>query len=48
MLLLDLVRKYRNNCQDQLGVMFGVDQAAVCRYIRVADRILAAMLPTPH
>ena len=47
-LLLDLVRKYRNNCQDQLGVMFGVDQAAVCRYIRVADRILAAMLPTPH
>ncbi len=47
-LLLDLTRKYRNNCQDQLGVMFGVDQAAVCRYIRVADRILATMLPTPH
>ena len=47
-LLLDLIRKYRNNCQDQLGVMFGVDQAAVCRYIRVADRVLAAMLPTPH
>ena len=47
-LLLDPVRKYRNNCQDQLGVIFGVDQAAVCRYIRVADRILAGMLPTPR
>ena len=47
-LLLDLVRKYRNNCQDQLGVIFGIDQSAVCGHIRVADRILAAMLPTPH
>ena len=47
-LLLDLVRKYRNICQDALGVMFGVDQSAVCRYIRVADRMLAAMLPTPY
>lgn len=47
-LLLDLTRKYRSNCQDQLGVIFGIDQAAVCRYIRVADRILATMLPTPH
>lgn len=48
MLPFDLIRKYRNNYQDQLGVMFGIDQAAVCRYIRVADRILAAMLPTPR
>ncbi len=47
-LLLDLTRKYRNNCQDQLGVIFGIDQAAVCRYVRVADRILATMLPAPH
>ena len=47
-LMLDLVRKYRNNCQDQLGVMFGVDQVAMCRYIQIADRILETMLPTPH
>lgn len=47
-LLLDLIRKYRNNCQGQLGVMFCIDQAAVCRHIRVADLILATMLPTPH
>ena len=47
-LLLDLIRKYRNICQDMLGLMFGIDQAAACRYIRVADRVLAAMLPTPH
>ena len=47
-LILDLMRKYRNNCQDQLSVIFGVDQAAVCRHVRVADRILATMLPTPH
>ena len=47
-LMLDLVRKYRNLCQGQLGLMFGVDQAAVCKHIRRADRILAAMLPTPH
>ncbi len=47
-LLLDLIRKYRNNCQDQPGVMFGIDQSAACRYIRVADRILATMLPAPY
>ena len=46
--MLDLVRKYRSSCQDHLGAIFGVDQAAVCMYIRVADRILAAMLTTPH
>lgn len=47
-LLLDMIRKYRNICQDMLGLMFGVDQAAACRYIRVEDRMLAAMLLTPH
>ena len=47
-LMLDLVRKYRNNCQDQLAAMFGIDQATVCKHIRRADRILATMLPTPH
>ena len=34
-LLLDLIRKYRNNCQDQLGIMFGIDQAAGCRLLIV-------------
>ena len=47
-LMLDLARKYRNICQDHLALMFGVDQSAVCKYIRHADRILAAMLPTPR
>ena len=47
-LMLDLVHKYRNNCQNQLGVLFGVDQAAVCKYVRHADRILVTTLPTLH
>ena len=28
--------------------MFGAGRAAACRYVRVADRILAAMPPAPH
>ena len=47
-LLLDLVRKYRNNRRDRPGVTFGAGQAAVCRYVRVADRTLAAMPPAPR
>ena len=47
-LLLNLIRKYRNFCQDYLAMMFGIDQAAVSRYIKFADRVLAMMLPTPY
>ena len=45
-LLMALVRKKDNPTQGMLQAIFGVDQTSVCRYLKVMDRILAAVLPT--
>ena len=45
-LLMALVRKKDNPAQGTLQALFGVDQTSVCRYLKVMDRILAAVLPT--
>ena len=45
-LLMALVRKKDNPTQGTLQALFGVDQTSVCRYLKVMDRILAAVLPT--
>ena len=47
-LLLALVRKYHGEGEWRLGSLFGVDQATASRYIRLADRVLAGILPTPE
>ena len=41
-----LVRKKDNPTQGTLQALFGVNQTSVCRYLKVMDRILAAVLPT--
>ena len=43
---MTLVRKKGNPTQGTLQAIFGVDQTSVCRYLKVMDRILAAVLPT--
>ena len=45
-LLMSLIHKKDNPTQDTLQAIFGVDQTNVCRYLKVMDRILAAVLPT--
>ena len=45
-LLMSLMRKKDNSSQGTLQAIFGVDQTSVCRYLKVMDRILAAVLPT--
>ena len=45
-LLMALIRKKDNPTQGTLQAIFGVDQTSVCRYLKVMDRILAAVLPT--
>ena len=45
-LLLALVRKKDNLAQGTLQTIFGVDQTSACRYLKVMDKILAAVLPT--
>ena len=45
-LLMALVRKKDNPTQGTLQALLGVDQTSVCRYLKVMDRILAAVLPT--
>ena len=45
-MLMALVRKKDNPTQGTLQALFGVDQTSVCRYLKVMDRILAAVLPT--
>ena len=45
-LLMTLVHKKDNPTQGTLQALFGVDQSSVCRYLKVMDRILAAVLPT--
>ena len=45
-LLMALVRKKDNPTQGTLQAIFGVDQTSVCRYLKVMDKILAAVLPT--
>ena len=45
-LLMAIVRKKDNPAQGTLQALFGVDQTSVCRYLKVMDRILAAVLPT--
>lgn len=47
-LLLALVRKYRNASQSMLASIFGIDQAAVSRYQKLADKVMARFLPTPY
>ena len=45
-LLMSLIHKKDNPTQGTLQAIFGVDQTSVCRYLKVMDRILAAVLPT--
>ena len=45
-LLMSLIRKKDNPTQGTLQAIFGVDQTSVCRYLKVMDRILVAVLPT--
>ena len=45
-LLMALVRKKDNPTQGTLQAIFGVDQTSVCRYLKVMDKILTAVLPT--
>ena len=45
-LLMALIRKKDNPTQGTLQAIFGADQTSVCRYLKVMDRILAAVLPT--
>ena len=45
-LLMSLIRKKDNPVQGTLQAIFGVDQTCVCRYLKVMNRILAAVLPT--
>ena len=45
-LLMSLIHKKDNPTQGTLQAIFGVDQTSVCRYPKVMDRILAAVLPT--
>lgn len=47
-LLLALIRKYKNANQDMLASFFGIDQAAVSRYQKLADRVMERFLPTPQ
>ncbi len=47
-MVLALIRKYCNESEGRLGDLFGVDQSTVSRYLVLADRILAEMLPTPE
>ncbi len=46
-LRMALTRKYGATEQAFLASLFGVDQSAVCRYIRLADRVLKEVLPAP-
>lgn len=45
-LLMALIRKKDNPTQGTLQAIFGVDQTSVCRYLKVMDQTLAAVLPT--
>ena len=45
-LLMVLIRKKDNPTLDTLQAIFGIDQTSVCRYLKVMDRVLAAVLPT--
>ena len=45
-LLMSLMRKKDNPTQGTLQAIFGVDQTSACRYLKVMDKILAAVLPT--
>ncbi len=47
-MVLALIRKYRNESEGTLGDMFGINQSTVSRYLILADRILAETLPTPE
>ena len=44
-LLMSLMRKKDNPTQGTLQAIFGVDQTSVCRYLKVMDWMLAAVLP---
>lgn len=48
MLIMALVRKYRNTEEIVLAALFGVSQPTVSRLLRTADRILEDILPTPE
>ena len=45
-LLISLMRKKDNIAQGVLGAVFGIDQAAVSRYLKVIDAMLEGVLPT--
>ena len=47
-MVLALIRKYRNESEGTLGDMFGINQSTVSRYLILTDRILAETLPTPE
>ena len=47
-LLMTLVHKKDNPTQGVLGAVFGIDQAAVSRYLKVTDAMLEGTLPTAN
>ncbi len=44
---ISLVRIRAGLTQDQLAGLFGVDQSSVCRYLRLNERVVGEVLPTP-
>ena len=41
------IRKYHGEGEWRLGSLFGIDQATSSGYVRLADRVLAGILPAP-
>ena len=44
---LSLMRIKAGLTQEKLACLFGVDQSAVCRYLKLNERVMAEMPPTP-
>ena len=47
LLYLSLIHIKATLSQDQLAGMFGVDQSAICRYLKLNERVMDEVLPTP-
>ena len=45
-LFMTLIRKKDNPTQGTPQAIFGIDPTSVCRYLKVTDKMLAAVLPT--
>ena len=46
-LYLSLMRIKAGLSQEQPAGMFGVDQSSVCRYLKLNERVVGEVLPTP-